>query len=142
MDSNKMLVRLWIFCAILTVVGSLIPRTVHQGTRTIEIGDPVQRSTGMTDKPQHFLAYSIMAFLPALAFAGSRGYLIGGSMIALGIGIEFVQLLTPDRNFEVADMAANTLGVATGLALAVIFKRLRSMAAERQVATVPAIKAE
>ena len=43
------------------------------------------------------------------------GYAIG--FIAMGVAIEFIQPLT-GRNFELADMAADALGVALGWAAA------------------------
>ena len=38
-------------------------------------------------------------------------------LLALGVGLEFLQALTPHRTFDPVDMVANALGVALGLAL-------------------------
>jgi hypothetical protein len=45
-------------------------------------------------------------------------------MITLGIGLEYLQGLNPDRYFEYADMAANLVGIASGIVL-MMFTRLR-----------------
>lgn len=39
-------------------------------------------------------------------------------LVAMGIGIEFIQAATPTRKFEVLDMVANTCGVILAWALA------------------------
>jgi len=39
-------------------------------------------------------------------------------LVGMGIGIEFIQGITPTRNFEVLDMIANTCGVVLAWALA------------------------
>jgi VanZ family protein len=45
--------------------------------------------------------------------------------IAMGIALEFVQGWLGYRSFEVADMAANTVGVALGLGIASTLRVLR-----------------
>jgi VanZ family protein len=101
---------LWVVSTLLVIVGSLLPGS-----------SPPMRALGqlqISDKLMHLAAYLVLAFLPALherrpavvaAFVGA---------IALGIGLEFAQRLTPGRAFEVADMAADGAGVLCGLVLA------------------------
>ena len=77
-----------------------------------------------SDKLGHLLAYALLMGwfcwlyrkrYTRLAFA------IG--WVALGIGLEFAQGLTPTRSFEVADMAANSLGVLLGWGISATLRR-------------------
>jgi VanZ family protein len=70
---------------------------------------------GINDKFEHFAAYLVLAFLPALherrpALAAT---LLGA--IVMGVALEFLQRLSPGRTFEIADMVADTIGVLSGL---------------------------
>jgi VanZ family protein len=70
------------------------------------------------DKVQHGIGY----FLLTLWFAGlypRRKYLwIALGCFALGLVIEFLQGMTATRSMEVADVAANMVGVVAALVLA------------------------
>jgi VanZ family protein len=81
-------------------------------------------STNISDKVFHFVAYMGLAFLPMLGFRPLAGIACAGSMILLGIALEFAQTLVPGRSYEVADMVANTLGVCTGIAAGLLGRRL------------------
>ena len=72
------------------------------------------------DKLGHFLSYSALGFWFSQFYVGRTRlfYLLG--FVAMGIAIEFAQGATGYRNFELADMAANTLGVAAGWAAALL----------------------
>jgi VanZ family protein len=61
--------------------------------------------------------YAVLAFLPAIH--ERRRVVIGIAIgaILLGVGLEFLQLMTGWRDFEVADMFADAIGVCLGLAL-------------------------
>lgn len=68
------------------------------------------------DKVFHFLGYGWLAFLPQLAFAGRRaGSRASLSMIVLGCALELAQGFIPGRFCSLGDLAANSLGVVTGL---------------------------
>ena len=101
---------LWALAILLVIVGSLLPGS-SMPMRALGQLD-------ISDKLMHFAAYLVLAFLPALherrpaliaAFVGA---------IALGIGLEFAQRLSPGRTFEIADMAADAAGVLCGFVLA------------------------
>src|SRR5882672_9642803 len=64
------------------------------------------------DKVAHFIAYGSMTFWFALLFPGWL------RLVAMGVAIEYLQRMTGYRTFDVADMAANSIGVALGWALA------------------------
>lgn len=67
------------------------------------------------DKVQHLLAYAVLMWWFRQAFREGLRWVL--ALVALGVGLEFLQALTPNRVFDHADMAANVLGVALGLAL-------------------------
>ena len=73
-------------------------------------------STGISDKIEHFLAYFALAAAGAAGFQGHRDRLvIIFSLIALGILMEFGQMVSPGRDASVGDAIANTLGVLCGV---------------------------
>ena len=67
------------------------------------------------DKLSHVLAYFVLMSWFANLYAGlSVRARFASGFIALGVVLEFVQLWTGYRSFEVADMTAGALGVAAG----------------------------
>lgn len=71
------------------------------------------------DKYSHLLAYGTLMFWFAQAFpALSKRARIAMGLVLLGVCLEFVQRWSGMRSFEIADMIANTCGVASGWALA------------------------
>jgi VanZ family protein len=70
------------------------------------------------DKLGHFLAYAGLTYwFGQFYFHNARAaYALG--FIAMGIALEFAQGALGYRSLELADMAANTLGVAAGWAAA------------------------
>jgi VanZ family protein len=96
--------------AILTVcVGELVPG----GSAPLTWVD----SLGFSDKVEHFTAYFGLAVIPVLGFESRRGILAALSMIVLGVLLDFAQKFIPGRDFDWADIAANTVGVFAGLAV-------------------------
>ena len=73
----------------------------------------------VSDKIEHLAAYAVLALLPALH--ERRGFIVAAAIgaIALGIGLEYGQLYSGWRNFEVGDMVADAAGVAFGLAVGI-----------------------
>jgi VanZ family protein len=85
-----------------------------------------------SDKVQHFLAYALLMFWFAALHRSLGARLAYGALwIGLGVALEFAQGATGYRSFELADMAANALGVAAGAAAALILPRAAG-AAERE----------
>jgi VanZ family protein len=67
------------------------------------------------DKLQHLLAYALLMFWFSVLYRGRNARLAcGAGCIALGVALEFAQAATSYRSFELADMAANVLGVLAG----------------------------
>ncbi len=82
---------------------------------------------GQTDKLVHFACFFVIS-LAVLGFCRRTGELVAVGVVCLAaaIGLELGQGLLPRRTFELADMAANLAGVASGLALArLALNRLR-----------------
>jgi VanZ family protein len=69
----------------------------------------------------HFLAYAIIAVLPAIHERPVFSIFAGVAAVALGVALEYGQLYSPGRSFEVADMAADALGVSLGLLVGIPF---------------------
>jgi len=70
------------------------------------------------DKYEHVFAYAPLMFWFCMLYARNRTRLAYAVLwIAMGVALEFAQGETDYRNYEVFDMAANTLGVLIGWAL-------------------------
>ena len=73
------------------------------------------------DKLGHFFSYAVMAYWFCQFYFRRARLLYVIAFVAMGVALEFVQRATGYRSFELADMAANTLGVAAGWGGAAIF---------------------
>lgn len=72
-----------------------------------------------SDKFSHLLAYGWLMLWFCQLYAGQAMRLgLALALIALGVGLEFLQSLTPNRSYDLFDMAANTAGVSLGWLLA------------------------
>lgn len=80
---------------------------------------PPQIGVENGDKLGHLAAYGLVTLWFAQAYAGLRQRIwLAVGMVALGIAMEYAQRATGYRSFDVADMAADALGVAIGWLLA------------------------
>ena len=94
----------WIGVAIVIVL-SLIP------------SPPTFTAFPQEDKLQHVLAYgALMLWFAQIRQPGAARAISALALLALGIGLEFVQGWLGTRTFSVADMAADAVGVALGWA--------------------------
>jgi VanZ family protein len=80
----------------------------------------------ISDKIEHVGAYFVLAFLPAIH--ERRRFVIAAAIgaVALGIALEYVQLYSGWRDFEVADMVADAAGVCLGAAIGTLGARVLS----------------
>lgn len=95
----------WLFVAAI-VLFSLTPEvpSVHDYT--------------LNDKFAHFGAYAfVMAWFGWIYHSLAARISYAVFFIALGAALEFLQTLTATRSFELADLVADTLGVAAGFML-------------------------
>jgi VanZ family protein len=98
---------IWIGTLLLVVVASLLPMP------------SMAEMPAHSDKFAHFAAYATLGLLAMLSLSGMRkSVLAAAAMVALGIAVELVQGVLPWRSFEWLDIAANTIGVLAGSALA------------------------
>lgn len=72
------------------------------------------------DKLGHFLAYAVLTYWFCQFHFHRARLLYALGFVAMGIALEFAQRATGYRSFELADMAANTLGVAGGWGAALL----------------------
>ena len=101
---------LWALAILVVVVGSLLPASSLPMRALDELG--------LSDKLEHFAAYLVLAFLPALHERWPALAAALGGALALGIGLEYAQLLSPGRSFDLADMLADAVGVLCGFVIA------------------------
>ena len=67
------------------------------------------------DKLSHVMAYAAQMLWFAQIYPARRARTAWAlAFVALGVGLEFAQLFTDYRTFDVADMTADALGVAAG----------------------------
>ena len=99
---------------VVAVVGSLLP----SDSGPIEMLD----SLSLSDKAEHYAVYALLMFLPALH--ERKGFVITAAIgaLALGIALEFAQLYTGWRDFEVGDMIADLIGICFGLAVGIAMR--------------------
>ena len=105
-QANRTLRRLWLVAGwglvLLIVWLSLTPRAIS-----------VPVSEG--DKIGHFLAYGTLMFWFAQIYLAQKSrWMVAAAAVALGIALEFAQLLTDTRTFSIADMLADGAGVLLG----------------------------
>jgi VanZ family protein len=104
----------------LVVIGSLLPAATAP-IRMIAV-------LHINDKALHTVAYVSLAFLPALYERRPRLAYIALGLVALGVLLEFGQLWSPGRSFEIGDMLADAAGVIAGTSIGLW---MRPLAANR-----------
>jgi VanZ family protein len=96
----------WLLVAAVCV-GSLIP-------------GPALSGAGVDDKVMHAAAYcSLMVWFAGLYRRGLYPT-IAVVLMALGVGLDLLQLLTATRSFDWYDVAMNCAGIAAGIVLSLL----------------------
>lgn len=110
-EVRRILRILWILAILVVMVMSLLP-SYSLPMRALDL-------LHVNDKLEHCLAYAVLAFLPAIH--EQRRFIFSAALgaVALGIALEYGQLLTGWRDFEYGDMVADAVGVCLGVAAAV-----------------------
>lgn len=93
----------WLLTAAV-VVGSLVP-------------GQVVASIGVGDKLMHGLSYFVLMVSFAGLYRRELYPVIAVVLLAMGLGLDLLQLLTITREFDWNDVAMNSAGVVAGLAL-------------------------
>jgi VanZ family protein len=79
----------------------------------LELGFPLQ------DKLFHALAYfTLMAWFSQIYHHRFQRNMIAVVFVFMGVTLEYLQGFDPNRYFEIADMIANSIGVALGFSVA------------------------
>jgi VanZ family protein len=85
---------------------------------------PPEPSVEIPDKLAHFVAYAVLMFWFCFLYrSGKTRAAYGVLWIGMGIALEFAQGATAYRSYELADMAANALGVLVGALAALSLPR-------------------
>jgi len=80
---------------------------------------PIEIQVEEGDKMGHLLAYgTLMLWFAQLYDTTKARCLLAVGCVALGVGLEFAQIFTDARSFELADMAADAAGAGIGWVLA------------------------
>jgi VanZ family protein len=109
--ANRKLIRIvWFLTILAVIVGSVLP-SESDAIQTLE-------RVPLSDKVEHVGMYALVVFLPAVHERRQVAMASALGAVALGVGLEFIQLLTGWRDFEIGDMIADTIGVCIGLAAA------------------------
>jgi len=94
-----------------TIGWALVLTVVYLSLTPQPIAIPVEHG----DKIGHLSAYAVlMVWFAQLYRSVTARCLLAVAFGALGIALEFAQLLTDTRTFEYSDMVADSLGVALG----------------------------
>jgi VanZ family protein len=105
------LTRAWIAAGWAGVIGIIVLSLIPSPPELI----PVEQG----DKVEHVLAYATLMFWFAQVYVRQPRRIVAAVLlIALGIGLEYIQGWTGWREFSYADMAADAVGVAVGWLLA------------------------
>lgn len=79
-------------------------------------------STGANDKFEHSLAYAVLTLWFTGIYPRSRYVLIAVGLFAMGLAIEWAQgAMALGRHSDFGDLIANTIGIAIGMTLALLW---------------------
>lgn len=86
---------------------------------------PRDMDTGW-DKANHFLAFASLAFSGHWSAAArrTRYLLLPAALVAYGGAVEVIQMFVPHRSSEWGDLLADSIGIALGLAAALLVLQL------------------
>ena len=74
------------------------------------------------DKFRHFTAYAALALLPALHEGPAKLGILLVFAAVLGVLLEFGQLFSPGRSYDVYDSLADGLGILVGFTVGLPFR--------------------
>ncbi len=112
--SHTVLRLAWVLGLLVVIVGSLLPGD-SLPIRELALLD-------ISDKIEHFAAYAALAFLPAIHERRRAVIFMALALVGLGVLLEFGQLLSVDRDFEIGDMVADAAGVCVGISLGLLLR--------------------
>jgi VanZ family protein len=108
----------WFLCILIVIVASLLPGS----SLPMQLLDRLD----LSDKFEHFAAYAVLAFLPALHERRRLVFAAAVGAVLLGVGLEYAQRYSGWRDFEVGDMVADAAGVGFGAAVGFLLRTTQS----------------
>ncbi len=116
----RLMLRLaWLLGTAAVIIGSLVP------AQSPVLG--LLEQAPVNDKAEHFLAYAVLAALPALPKFGCRRlHLMLAFLFAMGASLELGQLFSAGRSCDWHDLLADTAGIAAGAGLVRLLVRTPS----------------
>lgn len=97
---------LWRLCLVVSVIVILYLATSSQ---------PYQVPSSPNDKVNHLIAFLELALLARLGWPRLGVMHLVPPLLGYGFAIELIQALLPYREFSLADMVADTVGIGIGL---------------------------
>lgn len=91
---------------------------------------PAAASLGW-DKANHLMAFFVLAVALRGGWPAARGSVLWLALLAYGVGLEWAQGLTPNRQAEVADVGADLLGIGFAQLVMFCMKQSRACPASR-----------
>jgi VanZ family protein len=104
----------WIGCASAIIVGSLLPSDSF-ALRALE-------RLPISDKAEHALAYAVLTLLPVFHEKWRDVAILLVIVAAMGILLEFGQLYSPGRSYDIHDMLADAAGIIIGIASGLLLR--------------------
>jgi VanZ family protein len=106
--------RLWLVCGWILVIFAVVANLVPS--------HDLPKLGGINDKLEHVVGYSVLALYFAGMYPKSRYPMIGVALLVMGIVIEGLQgAMKLGREADLRDVYANTVGIVSGLTLALIW---------------------
>jgi VanZ family protein len=106
--------RLWLVTGWILVMFSVIASIVPS--------HDLPKVPGVTDKVEHIVGYALLALWFAGIYPRSRYGVIAVGLFIMGVAMEWLQAVTHlGRQADVRDVVANSVGIATGLMLALLW---------------------
>jgi VanZ family protein len=115
---TRLLRLVWVAFALTIIVGSLLP---GNSATMLAVG-----KLHISDKLEHALAYSVLALLPALHERLRNVATLLLIAAVLGVLLEFGQLYSPGRSFDISDMIADVTGIVIGTLTGLLLRPLVS----------------
>lgn len=106
---------MWCIALAITITGSVLPGD-SAAVRVILLWD-------RADLAAHFAGYTALGYLPTLVETRRTCIALGAFAIGLGLVLEVVQTVVPNRSFEWIDFAVDAAGVLAGAAVGWYFHR-------------------
>lgn len=119
---RRLLFALWCLAWLAVAAGSLIPSGLLRPLAPAELGD----------FQVHATAYMLMVATSALFCRRVREVAVVALVaLAIGVGLEYLQMYMPERGARIADVLANLVGATIGLLAAASWVLLRRATARR-----------